>query len=42
MPILLLKLLGIGKWLKEALWRAVGLIGPFRGRASMFSCSQLG
>lgn len=26
MPILLLKLLGIGKWLKEALWRVVGLI----------------
>lgn len=27
MPILLLKLLGIGKWLKEALWRVAGIAG---------------
>ncbi len=37
MPTLLLKLLGIGKWLKEALWRVVGLIGRYPLHAALIA-----
>ena len=39
---MILWLLGAAKWAREAAGALFSLIGPFRGRASMFSCSQLG
>ena len=37
MPILLLKLLGITRWLKEALWRGAGLIGRYPLQAALIA-----
>ena len=37
MPILLLKLLGIGKWLKEALWRVAGIAGRHPWQAALIA-----
>ena len=37
MPILLLKLLGITRWLKEAIWRVAGIAGRYPWQAALIA-----